>query len=73
MVVSGKDIIEETIFVAAVMSIAAVYLSLYAKLYIVIIVGIMKCLPDSLYILRKQEFLVLCDFYHDVSNYVPKN
>ena len=28
-------------FVAAVMSIAAVYLSLYAKLYIVIIVGIM--------------------------------
>lgn len=41
MVVSGKDIIEETIFVAAVMSIAAVYLSLYAKPYIVIIVGIM--------------------------------
>lgn len=41
MVVSGKDIIEETIFVAAVMSIVAVYLSLYAKPYIVIIVGIM--------------------------------
>ncbi len=56
MVVSGKDIIEETIFVAAVMSIAAVYLSLYAKLYIVIIVGIMVFTGFLIY-LKKQEFL----------------
>ena len=42
-------------FVAAVMSIAAVYLSLYAKPYIVIIVGIMVFTGFLIY-LKKTEF-----------------